>query len=419
MEITVIGTGYVGLVSGTCFADMGHNVTCVDKLSDKIAALNAGDVPIYEPGLEDLIPRLWAMGSLRFTTDTAAAVATADVVFIAVGTPPHPETGHADMTYVHAAATEIAQHMTGYTVIVNKSTVPVGTGDVVEALIEKTAPDKDFAIVSNPEFLREGAAINDFMHPDRIVIGSDDERALNQMRALYAPLTKAGYPLLETSRKSAELIKYASNAFLATKISFINEMADLCEAAGGNIYEVAKGMGLDSRIGDKFLQPGPGYGGSCFPKDTLALIKTGEDHQVPLQLVRTTVKVNDERKIAMADKIIHLLGGSVAGKQLAVLGLTFKANTDDMRDSPSLAIIPALIKAGATIRAYDPEGMTNARTHFGDTITYAASLAEAITGGDAIAILTEWAAFKDLKEHPAYDGVTPIVDLRFAITGQG
>ena len=409
MKIAVIGTGYVGLVSSACFAAIGHEVVGIDKLPEKIEILNNGGIPIYEPGLAELVAENKAAGRLSFTLNMAEGIKDADAVFIAVGTPPHPETGHADMKYVHAATKEVAEHMDGFTVIVNKSTVPVGTGDEVDVIIREVAPSKDFSVVSNPEFLREGAAINDFLKPDRIIIGTECEKSQNIIRQLYLPITDAGYPIHCTSRKSAELIKYASNAFLATKISFINEMADLCEKVGGDIEEVSTGMGLDSRIGSRFLQAGPGYGGSCFPKDTLALVKTGEDHDVPMQLVRTTVKVNEERKVAMAHKIIKACDGTVSGKTVGILGLTFKANTDDMRDASSLVIIPELIKAGAIINAYDPEGMKEAQHHFKVTINYCDDINTAIQGVDIIIILTEWEEFK-YYQYPQNN--TPILDMR-------
>lgn len=408
MKITIIGTGYVGLVSGTCFASMGHHVTCVDKLLNKIDTLQKGEIPFFEPGLKDLVRKNVEANRLFFSTDTQDAVKGSDAVFIAVGTPLHPDHGHADLKYVHAAAKEIAKHMDGFTTIVNKSTVPVNTGQEVEDIIRETAPNKGFAVVSNPEFLREGAAIGDFMEPDRIVVGTTSENAKDIMGKIYAPLTKAGFPILFTTRKSAELIKYASNAFLATKISFINEMADLCEKVGADVDEVATGMGLDTRIGNKFLQTGPGYGGSCFPKDTLALIKTSEDHGVDMQIVKAAAKANDERKIAIAHKIINACGGSVKGKSIGILGLTFKANTDDMRDAPSLSIIPELIKHGAIIKAYDPEGMKEAKHHFGETISYSGSSDECLTYVDAVAILTEWDEFKGL----AYPDNSVVIDLR-------
>ncbi|HEU4518805.1 MAG TPA: UDP-glucose/GDP-mannose dehydrogenase family protein, partial [Microvirga sp.] len=357
MRVAMIGAGYVGLVSGACFADFGHDVCCVDKDPRKIEALNRGDIPIYEPGLADLVAKNVRDGRLSFATDLTEAVRAADAVFIAVGTPSRRGDGHADLSYVYGAAREIASVMDGYTVVVTKSTVPVGTGDEVERIIRETAPEADFAVVSNPEFLREGAAIADFKRPDRIVIGTEDERAAEVMRELYRPLYLNQSPLLVTGRRTAELTKYAANAFLATKITFINEVADLCEQVGANVQDVARGIGLDNRIGSKFLHAGPGYGGSCFPKDTLALIKTAQDYSAPIRIVETVAAVNDQRKRAMGRKVVTACGGSVRGKTVAVLGLTFKPNTDDMRDAPSISVIAALQDAGARVRAYDPEGM--------------------------------------------------------------
>ena len=396
MKIAIIGTGYVGLVSGACFAEMGHQVICVDKVSQKIEVLNSGGIPIFEPGLKKIVSKNKQEGRLSFTLNIGEAINGANAVFIAVGTPPHPETGHADMKYVHAAAKEIVDHIDDFTVIVTKSTVPVGTGQSIERMLKKIAPEKKFSVTSNPEFLREGAAIGDFMKPDRIVVGTTCENSKSIMRAIYSPLTDSGFPLLFTTRESAELIKYASNAFLATKIGFINEMADLCEKVGGDVSEVARGMGLDNRIGGKFLNAGPGYGGSCFPKDTLALIKTGEDNEVPMQVVRSVIKSNENRKFAMANKIIDACGGTIEGKKIAVLGLTFKANTDDIRDAPSLCIIPELLKAGAKINVYDPEGMNEAKTHFGETLKYCNNAIEATNNVDTIVVLTEWQEFIDM-----------------------
>ena len=351
MRVAMIGTGYVGLVSGACFADFGHHVTCIDKNTDKIDMLRKGGVPIYEPGLDLLVERNMREGRLDFATDLTEAVREADVVFIAVGTPSRRGDGHADLSYVYAAAEEIAEAMDGFTVVVNKSTVPVGTGDEVESVIRKTRPDADFAVVSNPEFLREGAAIEDFKRPDRVVVGTEDDRAIAPMKELYRPLFLNETPIVFTKRRTSELIKYAANGFLAMKITFINEIADLCEEVGANVQEVSKGIGLDNRIGKKFLHAGPGYGGSCFPKDTLALARTAQEADTPLRLIEAVIDINDKRKSAMADKIITACGGSVDGKTIAILGLTFKPNTDDMREAPSLDIIPALQKAGATIRA--------------------------------------------------------------------
>lgn len=413
MNIAMIGSGYVGLVSGACLADFGHVVTCVDVDQGKIDAILAGRMPIFEPGLDELVANNVAEGRLSFTTDLASAVAEAEAVFIAVGTPSRRGDGHADLTYVYQAAREIAAAMRGFTVVVTKSTVPVGTGDEVERIIREVRPDAEFAVVSNPEFLREGAAIADFKRPDRIVVGTSDERARAVMSEIYRPLYLNQAPLLFTARRTSELIKYAGNAFLAMKITFINEMADLCEAVGANVQEVARGIGLDNRIGSKFLHAGPGYGGSCFPKDTLALIKTARDFDSPVRIIETVVEVNDARKRAMGDKVIAACGGSVAGKTIALLGLTFKPNTDDMRDAPALAIIERLRSAGATIRAYDPEGMSNAAPLVGD-VTFTANAYDCATGADALVIVTEWDTFRALNlgrlkealKHPV------VVDLR-------
>jgi UDPglucose 6-dehydrogenase len=413
MKITMIGSGYVGLVSGACFADFGHDVICVDKDSAKIEALLAGRIPIFEPGLDSLVAKNVAAGRLSFTTDLAPAVAGADAVFIAVGTPSRRGDGHADLAYVYAAAEEIAGAIQGFTVIVDKSTVPVGTGDEVERIIRETNPNADFAVISNPEFLREGAAIDDFKRPDRVVIGGDDPRALEVMRQIYRPLVIGRSAVIEMSRRGAELTKYAGNAFLATKITFINEIADLCEQVGADVYEVARGIGLDNRIGAKFLHPGPGYGGSCFPKDTLALLKTANDFGAPQRIVETVVAVNDARKRAMGQKVINALGGSVTGKTIGVLGLTFKQNTDDMRESPSIAIIETLQEAGATVRAYDPEGMEQAKLVLTD-ITYCANAYETAQGADALVIITEWDAFRalDLQRLKGLLKTPILVDLR-------
>jgi UDPglucose 6-dehydrogenase len=413
MNITMIGSGYVGLVSGACFADFGHDVICVDKDERKIASLLEGRMPIYEPGLDQLVASNVKGGRLGFTTSLAEGVKNADVVFIAVGTPSRRGDGHADLSYVHAAAEEIARAITGFTVIVNKSTVPVGTGDEVERIIRETNPDADFAVVSNPEFLREGAAIDDFKRPDRIVIGGDDPRALEVMRQVYRPLYLNKSPLVEMSRRGAELTKYAGNAFLATKITFINEIADLCEKVGANVQDVARGIGLDNRIGAKFLHAGPGYGGSCFPKDTLALLKTSRDFEAPQRIVETVVAVNDNRKRAMGRKVISAMGGEVRGKTIAILGLTFKPNTDDMRDSPAIAIIQALQDAGATVRAYDPEGMEQAQAVL-EKVTYCKGAYETMEGADALVIVTEWDAFRalDLNRVKGLLSEPIIVDLR-------
>jgi len=395
MRIAMIGTGYVGLVSGACFSEFGLDVVCVDKDEAKIARLLQGEMPIYEPGLDALVESNRKAGRLSFTTDLAAAVAKADAVFIAVGTPSRRGDGHADLTYVFAAAQEIARALDKYTVVVTKSTVPVGTGRAVARVIRETRPDAAFDVVSNPEFLREGSAINDFMRPDRIVIGTSSERARELMRALYRPLYLIETPIVFTSVETSELIKYAANTFLATKITFINEIADLCEKLGADVHDVARGIGLDGRIGRKFLHPGPGYGGSCFPKDTLALVRTAQEAGAPLRIVETVVDINDQRKKRMAGKIIDALGGTVAGKTVAVLGLTFKPNTDDMRDSPSLEIVPALQRAGATVRAFDPEGMAEARKLL-DDVVWCDTAYECMGGADALAILTEWNEFRAL-----------------------
>src|SRR6266581_5612840 len=361
MRIAMIGSGYVGLVSGACLADFGHNVVCVDKDAERISALNRGDVPIFEPGLHDLIVSNTHQGRLAFTSELAPAVAAAEAVFIAVGTPSRRGDGHADLSYVYTAAREIAAALDGFTVIITKSTVPVGTGDEVERIIREVRPQADAVVVSNPEFLREGAGIRDFKHPDRIVVGTEDERAKEVMAELYRPLYLNAAPLLYTDRRTAELIKYAANAFLATKVTFINEIAELCEKVDGDVQEVARGIGLDNRIGTKFLHAGPGFGGSCFPKDALALIKTGQDHDAPVRIVETIMAVNDQRKRAMARKVAAALGGNLRGKTVAVLGLTFKPNTDDMREAPSIALITALRDMGAAVRAYDPAGMEQAK----------------------------------------------------------
>jgi UDPglucose 6-dehydrogenase len=395
MRVAMIGTGYVGLVSGACFSEFGTQVTCVDKDAGKIARLEKGEIPIFEPGLENLVQTNASAGRLTFTTDLASAVAAADIVFIAVGTPSRRGDGHADLTYVYEAAREIGRAMSGYTVVVTKSTVPVGTGRKVHEILSEVAPEGSFDVVSNPEFLREGSAIGDFMRPDRVVIGSDSERAAEAMSQLYRPLYLIEKPILHTSLETAELTKYAANAFLAMKITFINEIADLCEQVGANVQDVAKGIGLDGRIGRKFLHAGPGYGGSCFPKDTLALVKTAQDFGAPIDLVETTVAVNDRRKKQMARRIVEACGGSVEGKTIALLGLTFKPNTDDMREAPSLEIVPALQAAGAKVRAFDPEGMEEAAKLL-EGVTYCEDAYEAMEGADALAIVTEWNAFRNL-----------------------
>jgi len=413
MKITMIGSGYVGLVSGACFSDFGHDVVCVDKDASKIEALQGGRMPIYEPGLDQLVATNVAAGRLTFTTDLATAVAGADAVFIAVGTPSRRGDGHADLTYVFEATKEIAAAVTGPTVVVTKSTVPVGTGDRVETILREERPDIDIAVVSNPEFLREGAAIGDFKRPDRIVIGSEDARAREVMREVYRPLYLNESPILFVSRRTSELIKYAANAFLATKITFINEIADLCEAVGANVQDVSRGIGLDNRIGAKFLHAGPGYGGSCFPKDTLALLKTAEDHESPVHIVEAVVKVNDSRKRAMGRKVLHALGDEPRGKTVAVLGLTFKPNTDDMRDAPSLAVVQSLQDAGVTVRAFDPEGMEAAKTMMPDVI-FCKDAYEAATGADAVTIVTEWDTFRalDLRRLASVMTAPVMIDLR-------
>ena len=413
MRIAMIGSGYVGLVSGACFSDFGHHVTCVDLDEKKIAALRQGVMPIFEPGLKELVDRNMRDERLDFTTDLAAAVAGADAVFIGVGTPSRRGDGHADLSYVFAAAGEVARAATGPLVVVTKSTVPVGTGDEVERICRDASPDIAIDVVSNPEFLREGAAIEDFKRPDRIVVGCESERARTVMAAIYRPLSLNAPPLVYVSRRTSELIKYASNAFLAVKITFINEMADLCEKTGANVQDVARGMGLDGRIGTKFLHAGPGYGGSCFPKDTLALVKTGQDFEAPIRIVETVVAVNDGRKRAMGRKIIAACGGSVRGKTIAILGLAFKPNTDDMRDAPSLAVIAALQDAGARVRGYDPESMEQARPLL-PGIAFADSAYGCVEGADAVAILTEWDEFRalDLGRLKAALTTPILVDLR-------
>ena len=413
MHIAIIGTGYVGLVSGTCFSEFGVDVVCVDKDADKISRLCQGEIPIYEPGLEEMVRDNENAGRLSFSADLKAAVAKADAVFIAVGTPSRRGDGHADLSYVFAAAEEIAAALDGYTVVVNKSTVPVGTGREVESIIRNTSKDADFDVVSNPEFLREGSAINDFMRPDRVVIGAESDRARDLMRHLYNPLYLIETPILFTRRETAELIKYAANAFLATKITYINEIADLCEKVGADVHDVARGMGLDGRIGRKFLHPGPGYGGSCFPKDTLALVRTAQEVGAPLGMVEHVVTANDARKKHMAERIIAACGGSVKGCTIAVLGLTFKPNTDDMRDSPSLEIIPALQAAGATVRAFDPEGMEEARALL-DNVVWCTDAYDAMKDAHALAILTEWNEFRglDLGRLKSTMAAPVLVDLR-------
>jgi len=413
MRIAMIGTGYVGLVSGACFSEFGVSVTCVDKDAGKIDSLRQGKMPIFEPGLDQLVDNNVRAGRLTFTTDLAAAVAGADAVFIAVGTPSRRGDGHADLTYVFAAAEEIARALTGYAVVVTKSTVPVGTGRRVAEIIRKCRPELAFDMVSNPEFLREGSAIQDFLRPDRVVIGAESDAARDVMRALYRPLNLIETPLLFTTVETAELIKYAANSFLATKISFINEIADLCEAVGADVQDVAKGIGLDGRIGRKFLHAGPGYGGSCFPKDCLALARTAQEAGTPVSLVETTVKVNETRKERMAARVIRACGGSVERKTIAVLGLTFKPNTDDMRESASLTVVPALQRAGAVIRAFDPEGMDEAKKLLAG-VDFRNGAYDAMDGADAVVILTEWNEFRalDLKRVRALLRSPTVIDLR-------
>ncbi|VAW12237.1 UDP-glucose 6-dehydrogenase [hydrothermal vent metagenome] len=413
MKICVIGCGYVGLVSGACLSEFGWSVTAVDNDPERVAALTRGEVPIYEPGLEDIIARNAAAGRLDFTTDLARAVPQSDVVLLAVGTPMHRGDGHADLSYVYEAAEEVARHLEGFTVIVTKSTVPVGTSRQIEARVRAIRADADFAVCSNPEFLREGSAIRDFTHPDRVLIGCEDARAVDVMAQLYAPLALRNAPVMFVGRESAELAKYAANAFLAMKISFINEISDLCEATGADVQEVASAIGADNRIGGKFLHPGPGYGGSCFPKDVSALIRTAEDFAAPLTLVAQVEAVNTARKEAMADRIIAACAGNVKGKTIAVLGVTFKPNTDDMREAPSLVILPRLIEAGAEVRAFDPHGM-DAAAPLLEGVAWTATAAEAFTGADATVVLTEWNEFRalDLAEMKARMAGDVLVDLR-------
>lgn len=395
MRIAMIGAGYVGLVSGACLADFGHRVTCVDLDRGKIDALQSGRIPIFEPGLEDLVAANSRDDRLSFTTDLPGAVKSAEAVFIAVGTPSRRGDGHADLSYVHAAARSIAEALDGFTVVVTKSTVPVGTGDEVERIMREVRPEADFAVVSNPEFLREGAAIKDFKIPDRIVVGTDDPRARDVMSEVYHPLFLNRSPILFTSRRSSELTKYAANAFLAAKVTFINEIADLCEKVGANVQDVARGIGLDNRIGSKFLHPGPGYGGSCFPKDTMALVRTAQEAGSPLRIVETVVKVNEERKSGMAARIVKACGGSVAGKTIALLGLAFKLNTDDMREAPSIDIVAGLQAAGAIIRATDPESMDVARGLLTD-VTFCDDAYACAQGASALVLVTEWDAYRAL-----------------------
>ena len=413
MKIAMIGTGYVGLVSGACFAEFGPTVVCVDLDAAKVDRLRNGEIPIYEPGLDELVASGIKSGRLSFTTDLAEAVAGADAVFIAVGTPSRRGDGHADLRYVEAAAADIARALTGYAVVVTKSTVPVGTGRRVAEIIRETTPNAQFDVASNPEFLREGSAIGDFMRPDRVVIGAESERAQTVMRELYRPLYLAETPIVMTTLETAELTKYAANAFLATKITFINEIADLCEKVGANVQDVARGMGLDSRIGKKFLHAGPGYGGSCFPKDTLALVRTAQEYGAPARLVETVVQVNDRRKGAMAGRVLQACGGSVRGKTVAVLGVAFKPNTDDMRDAPSLAIVPALQDAGATVRAYDPAAMGEASSLL-PGVHWCTDAYDTATGADVLVLITEWNEFRalDLSRLAELMKAKVIVDLR-------
>jgi UDPglucose 6-dehydrogenase len=412
MHVAMIGTGYVGLVAGACFADFGHTVTCIDKDESKIERLRQGVIPIFEPGLDQIVQRNAREGRLLFDTAAAGAVAGSDAAFIAVGTPSRSTDGHADLKFVYAAAEEIADALDGFTVVVNKSTVPVGTGDEVDAIIRSRRPDADFAVVSNPEFLREGAAISDFKRPDRVVVGADDPRALEVMAELYRPLQLNEAELMLTGRRTAELIKYAANAFLAMKITFINEIADLCEAVGADVQQVSKGIGTDNRIGPKFLQPGPGYGGFCFPKDTLALARTASAAGRPLELVEATVRVNDKRKLSMAEKVRTALGGDLAGKTVGVLGLTFKPNTDDMREAPSLVIVPALQGMGAKVQAFDPEGHEARKLLPG--VDFKEGPYEAAAGADALVILTEWDQFRalELERVKSLMRAPVVIDLR-------
>ncbi len=413
MRVAMIGTGYVGLVSGACIADFGHTVVCVDTDAGKIEALTRGEIPIYEPGLQDLVRTNVSQGRLSFTTILEQAVRVADVVFIAVGTPSRRGDGHADLSYVYDAAREISKVLDGFTVIITKSTVPVGTGDEVERIIQDARPDAKFAVVSNPEFLREGAAIHDFKHPDRIVVGTEDEQAKKVVAEVYRPLSLNQIPILYTARRTAELIKYAANAFLATKITFINEIADLCEKAGADVQEVARGIGLDNRIGSKFLHAGPGFGGSCFPKDVRALVKTAQDHGVPLRILEAVASVNDTRKRAMARKVASAFGGVLRGKTIAVLGLTFKPNTDDMREAPAVALITALQDMGARVRAFDPAGMHHAEALLSDVI-YCKNTYDCAEGADALVIATEWEQFRalDLERLHGLMACPVVVDLR-------
>jgi UDPglucose 6-dehydrogenase len=413
MRIAMIGTGYVGLVSGACFADFGHDVICVDKDEKKIAALHRGEIPIYEPGLDELVATNVKAKRLSFTTDLSKPVADADAVFIAVGTPSRRGDGHADLSYVYAAAKEIAQSLSGFTVVVTKSTVPVGTGDEVERIIREANPKADVVVASNPEFLREGAAIRDFKFPDRVVVGTSDERGRKVMGDIYRPLSLNQAPLMFTERRTAEMIKYAANAFLATKITFINEIADLSEKVGANVQEVARGIGLDNRIGTKFLHAGPGFGGSCFPKDTKALIKIAQDYDVSLRIVESVLAVNENRKRAMARKVSQALGGSLRGKTIAVLGLTFKPDTDDMRDAPSIPLVTGLLDMGAKVKAFDPVGMEQAKAEL-PSIVYSEDAYSCAQGADALVVVTEWVQFRglDLDRLKSVMAQPVVVDLR-------
>ena len=415
MNITMIGTGYVGLVTGTCFAEFGHHVICVDKLKDKIEQLNAGQIPIYEPGLEALVAKNRQEERLQFTADISDAVAEADAVFLAVGTPTSRRgDGYADLTYVFEASRELAVHLQGYTVIVDKSTVPVGTARQVSRIIQETNPEADFDVASNPEFLREGAAITDFMHPDRVVIGVENERAEQVLREVYKPLYLRDSPIVCTTVETAELIKYAANAFLAVKISFINEMANVCEAVGADVTALARGIGMDGRIGSKFLHPGPGYGGSCFPKDTLALMRIVQEYGESVRIVEAAVEVNAAQKARMVKKIRDALGGSEEGKTIAVLGLTFKPETDDMREAPAVSILPALLEKGATIRAHDPQGMEEAKKYLPEEIQYVTDAYEACTDADAVVLMTEWNQYRalDLDRIASRLNTKIFIDLR-------
>jgi UDPglucose 6-dehydrogenase len=413
MRIAMVGAGYVGLVSGACIADFGHQVTCIDKDSIKISALNAGEIPIYEPGLDEIVRSNVRQGRLSFATDLSEILDEADAVFIAVGTPSRRGDGHADLSYVYAATREIALALTRFTVVITKSTVPVGTGDEIERIIRELRPEIDFAVVSNPEFLREGAAIHDFKHPDRIVVGTENERARAILAEIYRPLYLNRAPIVFTGRRTAELIKYAANAFLATKVTFINEIADLCERVGADVQEVARGIGLDNRIGSKFLHPGPGFGGSCFPKDLRALIKTAHDYDVPMRILEAVETVNDTRKRAMARKVSSVFGGVLRGKTIAILGLTFKPNTDDVREAPSVALITALQDMGARVRAYDPVGMEQAKQILAD-VTYCQGPYDCVEEADAVVIITEWEQFRALDLERVRDlmACPVMVDLR-------